>query len=435
MTMKKTGMTFLFLPLRGMRRCVMSLAAVALAAGISLAPARAYAQCENPFNATNQFNQMAKDIVKELNDFIQQEENFIDEKLTHTATYEMELRLYEFDTNTRKALTDWWNARFLPDLRKMTQQLSAARLDQTKALGQMMDAENLNETMHDYQRREAEAFHRYQPSEMACTLDTQGPGTGKAYRISRAFAAGAVKDSTDARLLKKGTPGAKGIGALQNWKWNEYISKYCDPELNDQGCTTAPDPDLAGRNRDLPGMLWGVHETVDMKLPENRNAFNAVMDYFVGPAAMDPIPPSVLKGTNGRQAMLSRRADTARINTIYNTIAQMMSERVGGSEVDVQSLREQGGLPPGDASTDASYREIQQAMTKDRFRSDNYITSLVNNPASLVRTEGAINAIKMQQMNDIYHRIEERVFMEAATYSKVLDDHPVDTANEASQVH
>jgi hypothetical protein len=41
----------------------------------------------------------------------------------------------------------------------------------------------------------------------------------------------------------------------------------------------------------------------------------------------------------------------------------------------------------------------------------------------------------MQQMNDIYHRIEERVFMEAATYSKVLDDHPVDTANEASQVH
>lgn len=406
--------------------------AAALAAFAFLMPAKAYAQCENPFNATNQFNQMARDIVKELNDFIQQEENFIDEKLTHTATYEMELRLYEFDTNIRTALTDWWNNDYLPAMKASAKQLSSARIDQSRTIGTLIDAENENETMHDYQKHEVEAFHRYTPSEAGCILDSTGSGAGKGYKLSRAFAAGTVKESTDARLLKKGTPGANGTGGMTKWEWGEYASQYCDPSIGDQGCATAGP--LAGKNRDMSGMLWGASQTIDMSDPNNRKVFNDVMRTFVGTRKEDPIPGSVVDHAVGRQVMLERRADTARMNTIYNTISQMMAERVGGSGVNSQDIRVQAGLPPGDASTDASYREIQQAMTKDRFRSNDFIQQLVNNPASLARTQGAVNAIKLQQMNDIYHRLEERVFMEAATYSKTLDSHMPDSNQSAAQM-
>ncbi|MBI1215041.1 MAG: hypothetical protein GC185_04380 [Alphaproteobacteria bacterium] len=426
--MKKKDMTSLTF-----RRFPLFMAAALMIGCLSLAPSKAYAQCENPFNATNQFNSMARDIVKELNKFIQQEENFIDEKLTHEATYEMELRLYEFDTNIRKALTDWWNNRFLPDLKKMSKQVSAAQVDQSQTLGKLVDAENIDETLHDYNRRQAEAVHRYQPSEIGCTLDSQGVGTGKAYRLARAYTSAATRENTDTRMQKVGSPGAAGPGAMQAWQWQEYVTNYCDPAANDQGCTTAGA--LPGKNRDLPDLLWGQHMTMDMSKPENKKIYDAVMSYFVSPPKMTPIPASIINTEVGRQEMMARRADNARLNTIYNVIAQMMSERVGGSQVNTQDLRVQAGLPPGDAETDASYREIQQAMTKDRFRASGYTSQLVNDPASLLRTEGAINAIKMEQMNDIYHRLEERVFMEAATYSKELDDVRPHTAHHSTSVH
>jgi hypothetical protein len=46
---------------------------------------------------------------------------------------------------------------------------------------------------------------------------------------------------------------------------------------------------------------------------------------------------------------------------------------------------------------------------------------MVNAPEEVVREQGAINALKMQQMNDLYKRLEEMVFMEAATFAEELD--------------
>jgi len=46
---------------------------------------------------------------------------------------------------------------------------------------------------------------------------------------------------------------------------------------------------------------------------------------------------------------------------------------------------------------------------------------IVSNPEQVVREKGAVTALLMQQMNDLYKRMEEMVFMEASVYAGELD--------------
>ncbi len=57
---------------------------------------------------------------------------------------------------------------------------------------------------------------------------------------------------------------------------------------------------------------------------------------------------------------------------------------------------------------------------------------MVNEPEAVVKEQGSINAIKMQQMNDIYKRWEELLFMSAAQYASSLDQGIVSDSDTAA---
>ena len=134
----------------------------------------------------------------------------------------------------------------------------------------------------------------------------------------------------------------------------------------------------------------------------------------------------------GQEAILDRRANRARMNTLYNVVGQLFGERAGGSGVNTQDIRVAAGLPPGDAATDASYRELMQAMTMDRHRDPQWVVRMVNEPEVVVKEQGSINGVKMQQMNDIYKRWEELLFMQAASYANKLDADMPDDSDDAA---
>src|SRR6218665_1890586 len=98
-------------------RLLMPLCAAAVGLPLMFASGTAMAQCENSFTATSTFNQMAQDIADDLNDFIEQEENFIEDKITKTAKDEVITRLEEFDKNIRDGLSVWWREHFEPALK------------------------------------------------------------------------------------------------------------------------------------------------------------------------------------------------------------------------------------------------------------------------------------------------------------------------------
>lgn len=415
-------------------RLVCSAAALMLFCG--LCPQKAEA-CEDPWTAQSNMQSLAQFIVNELTNYIIQEESLIDEKLTQQATYEMEKRLWEFDTNIRTGLSDLWQNRWLPAMMDMTRQLSAIQVDQTRALGSLHDAAQINEAINLKQKTQVDAFRRYQPNEQVCQVDSMmrpntdcatlvpgggGCGPNKAYRMARAMAGAYAKEDQLHRGNYVGTPAATGTATDQLARWEEYVQFFCDPARGAQGCTAAGT--LPGRHVDLAGLLWGDKQTIDLSQPTERRVVTAVQRYLISPTTPDPIPPTAISTPDGQAEVLRRRSLDARYNTIYNVVGQMVSERASGSFIDVSAIRLAAGLPPGATTLPAegaSYRELMEAMTRDRFHSPEYIVRMVNSPEEVIREQGAINAIKMQQMNDLYKRLEEMVFMEAAIYADELD--------------
>lgn len=407
-----------------------------LALGVFAMPAPAQAQCEQASNASSNLGQLASDIRDKILDFINQEMDFIDEDLTNTATYEMLLRLYEFDTNIRAGLSSWWQNDFLPALMDMTKQLSAAPMDQSRQLGSLVDAELLNEGIMAKRDAQVEARRRYVPNELTCQVDSMmrvnagcpatGCGPSKVERMATAMTSGYAQEDQLRRSNATGSTAERGEAAELNELWGDFCNTYYDPARGNQGCGTLPAAPAITRQRhlSLPEILWGDKLTYDMSVAENRKVFIDVQRYMLSPTSMDPIPQSVLATPQGREQMLYRRSRNARLNTVYNVVGQMLSERASGSEIDPSALRLAGGVPAADAYTGAggaSYRELMEALTKDRFHNPEYIVRMVNAPEEIVREQGSINALKLQQMGDIYRRMEEMVVMEASVFAAELD--------------
>jgi hypothetical protein len=414
------------------------------------APTKAHA-CEDPFSAQSNMIDLAQYLVNELTNYITQEESLIDEKLTQEATYEMEKRLWEFDTNIRDGLSDLWQNKWLPMMMDQARQLSAIRVDQARNMASLGDAESLNETINMRQKAQVDGFRRYQPNELVCQVDsymrpntpcntTQGCGPSKAQRMATAMTGGYEKEDELHRANFKGTPAAQGGAVDEAQMWKDYIQYWCDPARGDQGCTTATTPTMAGRNVDIGALLWGDKQTIDMSQANERLVVQAVQRYLISPSTPDPVPPAAVATPAGEEALLYRRSQDARYNSVLNVVSQMIAERASGSQIDTSQLRLAAGLPSNvvadaaSAPNGASYREVMEALTRDRFYNPEYIVRMVNAPEEVVRENGAINALKMQQMNDIYKRMEEMVFMEASVYANELDHQPPPRAEMAAPV-
>lgn len=433
------------------------LAAFLFTAAAVWQPRIAYADglCESASDAEDQIDEMNQDIVDRFNELLEQEQNFIDLKLMDAAKQEVMARLAEFGDNYAKGLGEFWrdnNENNDPDpkglyeqLKLMTTQLNMAKVQQTMQLGAQIDAEVTQEAALQQQQQEIKAQQVMTTSQQGCQLDTVGPQMGAASVKTRAIARGFALDNQKRTMNAApsgpapATPGlyrdqhnlakaaAKGPIYEQAVLYDEYKQYFCDPAAGDAGCTTAGS--LAGQNTDLPALLWGDKQSADLGQSatgeNNRRVRAAVLRTLISPRSPAPVPPEITDSTTGQQELLRRRAHAARINSIYNVVAQMMAERVSvtsfAPDVSPADIRTASGVAPGDSTVNPSYREIQEAMSRDRFIHPEYTAQLIGAPWEIAREEVGVNATRMQQMSDLYKRTEEMVFMEAAVYGEDLD--------------
>lgn len=381
-------------------------------------PQTARAQCENPITANVATQGLLATQTTLINAYMQQELNFISKDFKETATTELMDRYEEF----RNKILDALNAtagQTISDRQDASKQQSTAEIDQTMQLGSFMDARLQAETQRAAAVQEIDARRDVQPSQTTCVLDSLGPAQSLGYRRARGIARGLANDMQRDLGGQRGTVGGQGPGATIAALHDEYEEAFCDPARGDQGCS-APGR-LAGRNNDLGGLLWGTEQTIDLTTADNRQALEAVTRNVAGPLPPNPISQQEVSSASGVEEMVRRRATRARINTINNTIGQMTGERAGGTGANTQEMRTEAGLPAQDASTDASYSEINIASNRDRFTNPQYLFQMVNYPAAVVREQGAVNAIRLMQLNDIYKRMEEWIWLEASALGALLD--------------
>lgn len=396
----------------------------------------AFAQCEDSASASNAMNTIVSDEIQVLNDFINQTRNFLDEDLTNTATNEVVNRMDDFETNVLAALNDWW-PEYEQAMKDMTKQLHTSQLEQTSQLSMALDQTIQAEVLSSKEKSEDAAANAFQPNETTCQADSVGAAAVKAQRVAKSLAKSYGYTDNRRRNNATGTPAAAGKGAEAAALWAEYVANFCDPAKGDKGCAVAGP--LAGQNTNVSGMLFGERQTIDMSNAQNRMASEVAMRTFISPQSPDPVPPGALNSASGKDEILMRRARSARMNTVYNAVGQLMGERVGVREgaapnTAVSEIRQAGGTNASVAPADASYKETGEALTRARFFNPQYVVRLVENPEQITREIGAVKAVQLQKLNDLYRRSEEMLYMEAANISAKLDERVPSTAIEAAPV-
>ncbi len=389
----------------------------------SLYPKDSYAgsnSCELNVAANLFMGKLAVQATKDLRLFSMQEQNFYTKGIS-TISYMIRKRLKEFEKNTLFWFGDWWDTKMAPSLKDITQQASTAIIDQDLIIGKMADGQTMNDEIIERQLRQAESQKRYQPSELACQADSMGPGQTRAYHVSKALNNSISIEDTKRRGNEKGSPSARGRVTETAHFWKEYIEYFCDKDNGDLGCAEDIDPTLKGQHKDITNLLWGDKQTLDLSNEDDERRVKATMRYLIYPETADPIVLSAVQSDSAITEVLTRRSEMARANVVYHVIGQIMSERTGGSKVNTQEIRTAANIDPEKTSSNASYRELQEIMNRDRFLDPDYILNMSDSPENVMREQVTIGASRLQLMNDIFRRQEELLLLTATDYSHSLD--------------
>lgn len=419
-------------------------------------PAEAQAQCETAGPANAALARLISADLAAANAFLDREENYIQyEAMRDRLYFEVSDRFQdEFSKPILIWLNNWWANQFRPTLKKMMAELHVSVVDQTQQIGFLTDAQ----ISIDDSNAAADTFlnqrRKYAPSTTACEVDEVWPSLSQTYQISRAFNHGLTKDATPRHANAKDTLSDSGQAEEGEALFLIYAGFLCDKDMGDQGCENFPGgfgaailqryfgtlpilkTSMKGRHKDIAKMLWGSKQTMDPSDFSTIWSIQTSLDFMIYPFSPYPIPPTAVDTVAGRYAMLGRRSQLAYINTIFNVMGSMLSERIGGYDNVGKNLKSwylrqapnaQGDPTRADRSFDElknsmnpSYREAQEAMTKDRFNNPQYLLKMIEDPDQVSREQITVNALRLQTMHDIYRRSEEMLAMEAAGYARDL---------------
>ena len=394
--------------------------------------------CETATAANNELTDLVTDELQAILDFTDTMVDFINQD-TDTAQNEIIARFDEFDINVRMAIGRWWRDGYLPALRDMTKQLSTMKPDQSLSMGAMEEAKAQVVTQLNMQEKTVEQDRRMRMSDVSCPAASVAPALGETERMARAMTNALSLAGAPRRMGQVGSVSQHGRAQERNAQWQVYQANFCDPADNNgaSGCTVAGP--MAGKDTDVNSLLWAEKQTIDMSTAgvgaQNQLLVNTALQNMLAPVAAEPILPTVVATATGQHELLRRRSMEARMKTAYNVMARMIGQRTGGKvQTQAAAVRAAGlnstgaGADPSLVSSNPSYKEMMDAMTRDRHRQPDYLIKLVDDPAAITREQGNIKALQLQQMNEIYKRNEELLALMAAELAHDLDK---ETAGDA----
>lgn len=326
-------------------------------------------------------------------------------------------------------MVDWWNNQFLPDLKNMTAELNAIVVNESRQIGAVFDAQNLNKTSRLTRQKELEQKKRLHPNETTCVAGSFSASLTNAESLTRALAYGFDNDVIARSRNAPNLPSAQGAGADQRVRWQTFCSTFLDPDANG-GKNACPSSTTAGAlpNGDINIEGFLLQDTIDLSKPEQLAAARAMLWNLVHPVVNEPLDPLSSKSPQG-QAYLLHQEHIESVRTIAaDAVASIIARRAaiphGAASGDVKSLREKAGIDSAEISDNPSYNETMLALTKERFFDPNYYAKMANNGGAILQEQTALKAYISMQMQDIYQLQEQINALLAAKASLKLNQNP-----------
>ena len=416
------------------------MAGVFLCAAVLLPADKSYAQCETATASNPRITNLIRQELNDIRNFVNNVRNYIRNDL-NTAENELVDRFTEFNDNVRNALGDWWMNRFQPALEDMVAQLSTATVDQSMHKGTFDEAAGQVKAQNSMQNRHLENNRRMRIPEAMCPVASVAPAMGETEAVAKAITRVLPLEGVPRRMSQTGSITEHGRGQERNAQWQVHNANFCNPADNNgtAGCTVAGP--MAGRDTDVNSILWAEKSTIDFSTAgvgtQNKLLVDTALQNMLAPVTPEPVPRSVVNTPTGQRELLKRRSLEARQRTAYTVMSRMVAERAAGRPTPEAASMRASVLSPTDptlVSTNPSYREMMEAMTRDRHRQPDYLVKLVDDPEAVLREQGNVKGLQLQQMNELYKRLEELTVLVAAELGHELDEENTGTAIGANPV-
>ncbi|MFH1158552.1 MAG: hypothetical protein V1721_06680 [Pseudomonadota bacterium] len=328
-------------------------------------------------------------------------------------------------------LLNWWNTEFLPALRQITGQLYAARVDQSRQLGSLIDAQSVNRTARLEQELQLRSQQNTLPGEMVCVAGSYSAALSQMMRLSSALTKGFKRDLIARAEGAPGSSSERGIAEDQLLRWTRYCTEFHDP-ANNNGMGLAPNcllyplspGALPNGDVDIEGFL--LKDTINMSNTDEYATAVAMLQNLVQPVIRERIPDNTIETPTGQEAIIRVQHQESINNVTANAVADILSRRAGIPAAFalpplLRNVRLKAGVDPARVSDNPSYNEIMLAMTKERFLNPEYFVRIRDNPGAIKQEQASVNAYVTLQMQDIYRMQEQINLLLAARASMKFD--------------
>lgn len=323
----------------------------------------------------------------------------------------------------RKFWEDWEDA-----LKSMTIQLNSGIADQSRQMSSLFDSSNLTSTARTLQRAEVQAHQTYAPSEAGCRFDTFAAPMAQAGRVASAMSSAMGQQLSDLGNAKVGTPAASGgQGAVNKSRFETYRSRFCDHLANAGGTACGGSSAPAPNAHIMPSVTLFGQETIDMTDENTRLAVNELAYNITGYEQPDLIDPKVLESPQGKESRQNNRSYLAQMDAVNALVFSIVGERTpakttstGGEDasVYVQQIRQRMGI--GNASANASEREIRQAIMEQLWDPSFYV-NLTDAGTSVSQKEVFLQAYNLMLLYRMYEKTEKIANVYAIETGNMLD--------------
>ncbi|MGM0422295.1 MAG: hypothetical protein ACQEQL_04255 [Pseudomonadota bacterium] len=314
---------------------------------------------------------------------------------------------------------EWQDSLWAYDLRPALQnhmgQINTGYVDQSRQAGSNLDGTLLNEHVEAIAEQEKKARERYRPSEQLCVSGSLAGSFPRSNAFSRGFRQASERDTIASETNKAGSKYENGPIQAINYQWNRYCQNLVDPNNNDgmTGCPAAMSPPPAEtRNADIePGRFLFNNLTIDVRNSNEMAALEALKENLVGIMPLEPQPEASLTSAGGIEQFLDKRSFAARRNVARAIPDYISSQRLPTSNAEplVAALRTDAGIPLSGLSDNPSYKEIQHAVSTEKFTSGHYNMDNIGNIENLERESLVLSVFYLTQLREYYELLERGV--------------------------
>jgi hypothetical protein len=390
-----------------------SIAVICLFAGLCLwapAPAQAQICVYMPYPCTPYTCPESCTLDPQQN--CEESEEIYDEVTQHTED--------RFEEHEDWMVDDFFLRDILPQMKSMTEQLTAVAMQQVQIIGTFFDAKHQLETQRLFQELAARANHDFTPSDAVCTIGSSIRSLASSERNGDLTALALSKHALERHTRVANINSSEGPKEDLEGRIDQFRRVYCDPNDNNGElvavCGSGVDP--LRRNKDIDyARTLAMPETLQLNFSDNdltpdEEDILALSSFLYAHDVSDWIPEGRLRDS---QANIEKYYNTRSVNAqrsvaqhSFNTIAAMKT--AGQNDTDavryLRAILVEMGLAVDDVdqilSENPSYYEQMGLLTKALFQRPEFYVGLYDKDTNVARKGVALQTISSMQKRDIF---------------------------------